>query len=581
MNKTMQNIITLIKENRWNSIFFQFLKKIFVFMLIPFIIILIVTYAFFSNSLEKDFTKLIGSSLQKTCSSISELILVCDNHYLDLAFSQQIINLLITDFSEDPMNVEKNLNYFSKNNLKIMHTSPGIKNIILYNKLNEHIRSNNFSGYVDKFQDEEWFRAYKANENNGKNIFMISNGEESFLRCYKILLNKKYLGCLMFELTPDVQNQGSNNTPSILDNIIMIDNKNAVFYNQSNDTDIINDDFITEAFSHETLLKKHGDSFIYSQRSNNSDYIIVSVSNSHHLAGTYTKFNIFFFSIVLTLSLLLLCVSIYLSSYIYKSILKITSLLQDSPNHNNEDNHEIYYITQQILSVVNERNNIEKELTDKINQLKKAQITALNTQVSPHFIFNTLNLVNAVIMNIVKKPNDAERVVGILADTFYYSLRNENYIVDIEDEVYYTKKFIEIEQIKLEGNFDVSFDVDPGVYGCNALKFMLQPLVENSFRHGISKLRNRRGLLKIKIYEENNCLICRVFDNGEKIDENKLIELNNQLNKASIADSNDHLGLNNVNTRIRLIWGDNYGCSIVSDEEGTTVTVKIPLIRRR
>ncbi len=579
MNRNFQKVISLIRENRWNSIFFQFLKKIFIYMLIPFTVIFIVIYAFFVNSLENDFEKLIGNSLQKNCTSVSEVLMVCDNHYLDLAFSQQILNLLSSNYLENPSIVEKNISYFTKGNTKILHTSPAIKNIVLYSKLNDHISRSGVSADDGiSFRDTAWFQAYKKEEGKNRNIFMIPSGKNSFIRCYKIFEGKKYLGCLMFEIDPSIQRNASGETQSILDNIIMIDKEGTVFYNKSINTSTINDEFVEEAFSKETLLKKDSNSFIYSQRSYNSDYIIISVSNRSHMSNTMRTFYLSFFGIVIMMIVSLLFISIYLSSYVYNSISKITGLLQSSPNYNNKNSNEIYYITQQILSVVNDRNNIEKELTDKINQLKKAQITALNTQISPHFVFNTLNLVNAIIMNIIKKPNDAEKVVGILADSFYYSLRNENYIVDIGDEILYTKKFIEIEHIKLEGNFDVSFDVEPDVYNCKVLKFMLQPLAENSFSHGISKLTDRRGIIKINIFKDIDTLVCKVFDNGNKVDDEKIDSVNQRLNAAVITEDNEHIGLNNVNTRIRLIWGNSYGCFIESDISGTTVTVRIPFI---
>ena len=349
-----QKIISLIKENKWNSIFFGFLKKFFVFMLIPFTVIFVITYAFFSNSLENDFAKVIESSLQKNCSSISNVLTICDNHYLDLAFSNQILNLLSDDFLEKPSEVDQNISYFQKNNTKILHTTPSIQNIILYNKLNEHVLSKGFSGYTERFQNEEWFLNYKASEDNGKNIFMLPYGKDSFLRCYKIFEGKKYLGCLMFEIAPDISNAESN-VQSIHDNITLIDKDGFVFYNRSVDKNIINDEFVAEAFSKETLLKKSRDSFIYSQRSQSGDYIVISVSNKSHIADTTAKLNIFFFGIVLMLILLLLLISVYLSGYVYNSISRITVLLQDLPNSESQDSNEIYYITQQILSVVNDK----------------------------------------------------------------------------------------------------------------------------------------------------------------------------------------------------------------------------------
>lgn len=181
-------------------------------------------------------------------------------------------------------------------------------------------------------------------------------------------------------------------------------------------------------------------------------------------------------------------------------------------------------------------------------------------------------------MNIVKKPNDAEKVIGLLAESFHYSLGTENYIVNLEDEIRYTKKFIEIQHIKLNGDFDFNFDIPSELYECKALKFMLQPIVENAFEHGISNLTNKKGLINIRIYTLENALICEVFDNGNKIDSDKLNEIHAYLHSDETYNSK-HIGLKNIHRRISLIWGNEYGCSITSNTDGTTVTVKIPLIK--
>lgn len=575
MNKKTSLIVSLIKENRWNSIFFQYFKKIFLFFLIPFFIICVIIYTVFINSIENDFTKIINVSLQKTHSALSQSFTIADKYFLELSFSPQVTSFLTTNHQENPHQTQKNISYFVDASANITHNFPYIKNIIIYSNYNDYIISPMFSGYTHLFEDTPWLNA--CYNNKDKSIFMVSESDESFYRCYKLTENKKHLGYIIFELSSDSFHSYIYDNESSLDSIVLASDDN-VFYSQIDNTDLIDNDFLHEAFANNNYFEKKSDFLLFSIRSEASDYVVISINDRHQLIETTKTFKIFFILIALMFLLVLIGVSVYLSLHIYNSFAKIIEVLEYYPNSTGNDKNEIYYISQQILSIINDKENIEKTLIDKINQLKKLQLASLNTQITPHFVFNTLNLVNAIIMNIVKKPNDAEKVVSILSDTFYYSLRNTNYLVDIQDEIHYSKKFIEIEHIKLEGNFELNFDIAPEVYNCKVLKFMIQPLVENSFVHGISSLINKKGIININIYAENGNLICSVFDNGNKINDDKLSLLNTQLKSASITE-NEHIGLKNINNRISLIWGNDYGCSIHSDDNGTTVIVKIPIVK--
>ncbi len=290
-------------------------------------------------------------------------------------------------------------------------------------------------------------------------------------------------------------------------------------------------------------------------------------------------FKVFFTIFVLIFLILLLFLSINISWSNYNSILEIASQLQD--NTLVPDN-EIKYITDNIINLKNlaqnekEKNfNIEATLVSKLDELKKAQFFALQTQITPHFIFNTLNLVSAIVMNITKGPNDAEKVVSLLSNILYYSLREKNYFVDIKDEIDYTQKYIEIEKIKRKNNFDVEFEYADNIRNYKTLKFILQPIVENCFVHSFP-YTDKRGFLKIKIFEADKCINFEIYDNGNKISEDKLNNIKRDLVSDELPMST-HLGLRNINTRIKLLWGNEYGCFIASENSGTTVTIKTPI----
>ncbi len=575
MNSKFHSIKSLIKQYRWNSIFFKYLKKIFLFSCIPFSLVCIIAYAIFVHYIDNDLKNMIDISLQKTQSATVQCFDSANQKFLDLLLSQEITAFLSEDNLENSVKTQKNVSYFTNQCGNIMYNFQYIKNIILYSSLNEYVISPVFSGQTELFLKESWMKA--CQNNKGKPVFMASSSDNSFYLCYEMKIKSKNMGFLVFEITPDLFNSFASTDTIASENIVMIDNDGNIFYSRFDSTQALPSDFIQNALGSNSYFEKYSNTFLFSKKLENPECIIVSVNDYDNIAQSTKIFRIIFVLFVCLLIAILFVISIYLSSHVYNSIAQITSLLQEYSPDVLDNSDEIYYITNQILHLIKNTKNIEETLIKQINQLKKSQFVALQTQITPHFVYNTLNLVNAIIMNIVKGPNDAEKVIGILSDSFYYSLGTKNYLVNIEDEINYTKKFVEIEHIKLEGNFDISYDMSPDIYQYKAIKFMLQPIVENCFEHSIPYLDDRRGVIKIKIYTKHNALICSVFDNGNKIDENKLSKINTQLKSNDIPE-NKHIGLRNINSRIRLLFGDKYGCSIVSDDSGTTVTVKIPLI---
>lgn len=573
MNTNISSIISLIRQNKWDSIFFQYLKRIFFLFMIPFLIAWIALYSVFMNSMENDFEKLINSSLQKINFTLSQSLSLVDKYFIDLSFSNEITSFLTTDYYENLTNSSKNTSYFRKQYNTIAHNCPNIQNIIIYSQYNDYVLSHNFSGKAELFHDYDWFEICSQNTNHSG--FLSTPDNNSFYKYYKVIKHKQYVGHIIFQLSSESIHKTSENEDNLLDNLILVSHLHNIFYSNFDNSEIITNSFKEKAFSQDSYFENNGHYMLSSIKSYNSEYILISAINSTQLTENTKTFQITFFLVLLLFLVILLIISMFLSFHIYKSISKITSLLGETPDYSNEN--EFYYISQQILAITKHKNDIENTLINKIHELKKAQLVSLQGRITPHFVFNTLNLISAIVMNIVKKPNDAEKVIQILADTFYYSLHTESYIVNIKDEIHYAQKFIEIQHIKLKGDFDFNFDISPEIYQYKALKFMLQPIVENSFEHGISNLTDRKGIINIRMYAHENTLVCEVFDNGNKIDSDKLDEINRSLHSDNIYD-HKHIGLKNIHHRISLIWGKNYGCNITSNDNGTTVTVKIPLI---
>ena len=221
-------------------------------------------------------------------------------------------------------------------------------------------------------------------------------------------------------------------------------------------------------------------------------------------------------------------------------------------------------LTKRIVS--NQRKLYEMEL---LNQ--KSSIMALQNQTNPHFLYNTLECIRSIAT--VYRCKEISGISVSLAKIFRYSVQG-NSLVTLEEELAVVKEYMNIINIRFPDKIDISYNVEEECLKKKCYKMIMQPLVENSVRHGIEKISGK-GRLIIDVYCENGDMFIRISDNGCGIEPDKLKEINERLN--SDDDTNEHIGLYNVNKRIELHYGKPYGLSIHSCMgEGTVVTVRMP-----
>ena len=193
-------------------------------------------------------------------------------------------------------------------------------------------------------------------------------------------------------------------------------------------------------------------------------------------------------------------------------------------------------------------------------------------QINPHFVFNVLNFANAVIMEITKCDNDAIRIIILLCNILQFAMDEPKYETTVGREIEIAKEYIEIERLKTGLDFETVWDVDKACEDCVCLKLFLQPIIENSVMHGFKEMTDKKGILKITAKRDSDKLIFIVEDNGPGMSPEKLLQMREQL-KVPFEDFARHIGMRNVNQRIKLVYGEECGMSVESDSNGTRVTM--------
>ena len=226
------------------------------------------------------------------------------------------------------------------------------------------------------------------------------------------------------------------------------------------------------------------------------------------------------------------------------------------------------YMLDGLNSYMNERMEMEKEK-------RKAEIHALQMQINPHFLYNTLSSIKWLIWqgNTDKSIKTIDAFISLLRNT----ISNKNEMITISEEIENLKNYVLINHMRYGESITVNFFVMQSCENYIIPKLILQPFIENSFFHGF--VDKNSGFIHVFINKKNHIITCEIIDNGVGIS-NETIP---NLLKTSVNKS-DHftsIGINNVNDRIKLLYGDEYGVVISSEiNVGTTVKIKIPAIKK-
>lgn len=218
---------------------------------------------------------------------------------------------------------------------------------------------------------------------------------------------------------------------------------------------------------------------------------------------------------------------------------------------------------------------IIQELMNKVKQeeisLRKTELKALQAQINPHFLYNTLDSIQWMCEQ--GRTPDAVKMVGALAKLFRISISRGKELIPISDELNHAKSYLVIQSYRYKNQFVYEFDVEEGItqYLCN--KITLQPMIENAIYHGIDRMVDE-GLIRIEAKSEGNNIEFRVFDNGAGMTKEQC----ESILKKERSDSSG-IGIKNVNDRIKIFFGEEYGIRIESElDVGTTIIIRFPKI---
>ena len=232
---------------------------------------------------------------------------------------------------------------------------------------------------------------------------------------------------------------------------------------------------------------------------------------------------------------------------------------------------------QALSTSVNEMALNLKDYVERIKEdegkLRRGELRLLQEQINPHFLYNTLDTIVWLIEDNMTK--EAEKMVVSLSDVFRLTLNNGKNFYTIADEERHIRSYLEIQQVRYQDILEYELEIDEAIHSCSIMKLTLQPLVENALYHGI-KYKRAKGKIKVSGGKKENVVVLRVEDNGVGMEKDELEELKREILRPC-QETEKGFGIANVNERIRMFYGPEYGIDIESEKGiGTRVTVTIP-----
>lgn len=314
----------------------------------------------------------------------------------------------------------------------------------------------------------------------------------------------------------------------------------------------------------------------------NLEYILLRPVDNYNNRYAYLK-NIILILLVFS-SVLVIALSVIVTRKIYKPISTILDLIKTSSQNSEwqspvspKDLDEIQYITKGLEQQKIYSEQTQRQLKQKIVDLKKAQALALQSQINSHFLYNYLENINWKAMVQIGEDNSISKMVGLLSKLLRLSLDNTRTLIPLKEELEHIRLYIESQCFRYDDQFTVEWKVDKSLLNCKVLKLSLQPIVENIFSHAI-KGASKKIKICIRCFAQGEYLIIQIQDNGIGIPPDILAHLNNKIQSQN-REFKEHIGLVNVAKRLSLLF-DTPSPLIVESVYGefTTVSVKITRI---
>ncbi len=313
---------------------------------------------------------------------------------------------------------------------------------------------------------------------------------------------------------------------------------------------------------------------------------IIAVSTTQGITSDYTQIRLFALLFIFFAGFLLVFVNMSLSRRIATPIKELESAVKEIEKGKLREvdvpatgSYEVQHLGKALNSMVVQLRSLMNDIVQEQESKRKSELDALQAQINPHFLYNTLDSIVWMVEN--RRYDEAVTMVTALARLFRISLSKGKTAIPIGDELEHVRNYLTIQQMRYKNKFRFTIGAEPETLNCSTIKLIVQPLVENAIYHGM-EFMDGDGEIHIRAYLKDGDLYIDIVDNGLGMPQEQADALLTDpvaTKTPFSAGRGSGIGLRNVAERIRLYFGAAYGLAIYSEpDEGTTVRIHLPAL---
>lgn len=600
MTRKKTVFIEYIRNYKFNSLFLKNFILIALVIYVPLIIVCAAVYVYFSRIYMQEIT----TTEQNTLHRIQELN---DTVYENVM--QTGVKLcedrLSSSFMEYDVNEWKRYEIVQDieelRRMILLSNSQYVDSVCIYAEKSDYIMSDMGLKKREAVYDQSWYPLYQEEKGStgARNWFRVMkeqyDGSEKGVLTTAFYLpydeRTEKTGVLMVNMDYGWLNDFLETGDTIGQEFLILDKTGKILYSQ--DYNQIGKN-VSDTYRQEQLLywdgisgiTEKGNQMVSIRASKMGSWDYVYITPMIHYYEKISNLRIVIILASLLLFLLSIAVSFGVSVRVFLPVKSIIQMLENperfyevqmASDTSREQRDELKYIMGTIKEMVSGREKDRESLTESVTKLKQTQIALLQTQINPHFLFNTLQTVNFMAIGLTGTDNQVSDAIGKLSVMLRGMMRVNVTQSLLREEVEYCKAYIELEQLRYGERLKVFWNVKEEFMECMAVRMMLQPILENSIVHGFKNLKYGGNII-VEACEDEQKLILHIKDNGVGQSAEWIKEMEKKLCESQPI-LGSHIGLSNVNQRIRLIFGNEYGVHIEQAAEGFTVRLEIPIMK--
>jgi len=330
------------------------------------------------------------------------------------------------------------------------------------------------------------------------------------------------------------------------------------------------------------IYQTNDDSIIYTKSiSEKTGWTVIGVNYASDLLKNNRQTQLIYILAMMTLLLAVILISSVISREITRPIRELKDAMQlvekgefAKANVDITANNELGSLTKSFNIMTEEIEHLIEQNVIEQQEKRRSEIKALQAQINPHFLYNTLDSI--IWMSEAERNEEVVEMTSALARLFRQTISNEKEEVTVYEELEYVRNYLTIQQMRYKDKLEYQIDIEPEIQSVKIIKFAVQPLVENAIYHGL-KYKETKGCLFVKGYRDNQNVCIEICDDGVGMNEETL----NHIFDEKITDfKKNGVGVNNVQQRLKLYYGEAYGITFQSEPGvGTTGKITIPSAR--